>query len=324
MAGVSARSISDIERGISRRPRPDTINRLTVALDLRGLDLERFLEAARGRRALSQSEVDDNGVQKIPTASAYVGVDDMQPSTLVHIESAVRREMPTVPLLPQPAASTNGRQFVSIQDMSWVVIAKGVTAVAIVVALALLILRLEPSQTVVLPTHEASIIPPIARSTPTERMTLAPQGGSVLDIVGGLELSPMTKVADGTLLVETGQLVSATFRVYATGSQVAQLNATKVAVRGPGACALGWSAPMVDFPATSAVTVRPGESYLYQQTRVFTVPGVYFAEPVKLGIEPGVGWGGIRPHPRVWFRVVDAKTHQLPDAECITPVPNGK
>jgi predicted ATPase/transcriptional regulator with XRE-family HTH domain len=49
LAGVSARTISDIERGVRSRAYADTATRLTVALGLRGTEQTSFLHTARGR-----------------------------------------------------------------------------------------------------------------------------------------------------------------------------------------------------------------------------------------------------------------------------------
>jgi predicted ATPase/DNA-binding XRE family transcriptional regulator len=49
-AGLSARTISDIERGLRSRIYPDTADRLSSALELAAADRTTFIEAARGRR----------------------------------------------------------------------------------------------------------------------------------------------------------------------------------------------------------------------------------------------------------------------------------
>src|SRR5579885_2874747 len=50
-AGISARSVSDLERGLSRAPHPDTIARLAQALGLNGPEQAAFLAAARPQPA---------------------------------------------------------------------------------------------------------------------------------------------------------------------------------------------------------------------------------------------------------------------------------
>src|SRR3954468_20593674 len=52
LSGVSDRSISDMERGVSRRPRPRTVEALADGLDLGDADREALLVSAReGRNA---------------------------------------------------------------------------------------------------------------------------------------------------------------------------------------------------------------------------------------------------------------------------------
>lgn len=50
-AQVSYRSVSDLERGVSRYPRRDTARLLADALGLSGDERARFEAAARGRRS---------------------------------------------------------------------------------------------------------------------------------------------------------------------------------------------------------------------------------------------------------------------------------
>jgi predicted ATPase/transcriptional regulator with XRE-family HTH domain len=54
-AGVSARTISDIERGIRSRAYTDTADRLSVALALDETDAATFMEASRGRSSIDDS-----------------------------------------------------------------------------------------------------------------------------------------------------------------------------------------------------------------------------------------------------------------------------
>jgi predicted ATPase/DNA-binding XRE family transcriptional regulator len=56
-AGVSARTISDIERGVRARAYADTAARLSVALGLTDTDIAAFLNAARGRNTMSGHRV---------------------------------------------------------------------------------------------------------------------------------------------------------------------------------------------------------------------------------------------------------------------------
>lgn len=54
-ARVSYRTVSDLERGVSRSPHRDTARLLAVALGLSGDELARFEEAARGRRSATET-----------------------------------------------------------------------------------------------------------------------------------------------------------------------------------------------------------------------------------------------------------------------------
>ena len=68
-AGVSARTISDIERGIARRPQTHTALQLADALGLEGEDRRWFLNAARGRQ-IPQPARDAGGNQETEPAGA--------------------------------------------------------------------------------------------------------------------------------------------------------------------------------------------------------------------------------------------------------------
>jgi transcriptional regulator with XRE-family HTH domain len=50
-ARMSPRSVSDLERGVSRTPRPETVRRLAAALGLRERELAGFRAVAAGRPA---------------------------------------------------------------------------------------------------------------------------------------------------------------------------------------------------------------------------------------------------------------------------------
>lgn len=93
-AGLSARGISDIERGVSHRPRSDTIKRLAKALDLQGTDLERFIAVAGGRIGLPPSNQIERELQagqpeeKISLRGLWKGADITEEDI-----DEVRREM---------------------------------------------------------------------------------------------------------------------------------------------------------------------------------------------------------------------------------------
>jgi len=100
-----------------------------------------------------------------------------------------------------------------------------------------------------------------------------------------------------------GQPVTVTVHLQNQSNESLHLLKFEIAVRGPGARALGWSAPQEDFPGVEFITLQPGETYSYVRTRSFALPGDYFAEPVRLDSKGR--WGGILPYVRVWFTVTE-------------------
>jgi len=138
-----------------------------------------------------------------------------------------------------------------------------------------------------------------------------PQGTPELVIVGGLQLDPKLTVNDG-------RRVMASFRLRNNGTAPATVKRLVVSARGPDACASGWSARQADFPAVENLTLGSGEEYLYQQSRAFDEPGVYFAEPTTMDVNGR--WGGIKPYPRVWFAVANERDGRVPDPACLMVV----
>ncbi|HEY0069706.1 MAG TPA: helix-turn-helix transcriptional regulator [Chloroflexia bacterium] len=318
-ADVSVRAIQDIELGKVSNPREDTIRRLVEALGLAGASRAEFEAIARGDI-------------HVPELTAGSGLSDpLQSQDTVPIQvtpypgntnGAITRSV----IQPQPDVAKESRlprsgtgdvsssdRVSTYRSMMALILPITVSLVFVSVLIVLFIsgvLRLA-----------ADRIPPVGgQDNATDAVPT--QGPSVFDIVGGLQLSGLTKAPDGSLVVETGKVVTATFLVYNTSSRRGELGEITVGVRGPGSCTQNWNAPVKkDFPSVLDFVLEPGKSYTYTMKQTFEVPGVYFAEPVKRGKAVGAPWGGIRPHPRVWFRVVDAKTKQMPNPECITPVP---
>ena len=68
-AGLSPRSVSDLERGIHRTARKDTALLLADALGLAGPACELFVAAARGRVPASEALAADNGLAGVTAAS---------------------------------------------------------------------------------------------------------------------------------------------------------------------------------------------------------------------------------------------------------------
>jgi predicted ATPase/DNA-binding XRE family transcriptional regulator len=108
-AGVSARTISDIERGVRTRAYTDTAVRLSVALSLTDTDRAAFLNAARGPKALPGGE---HRVSRIPRP----------------ITSLIGREREVGKLLT--ALNTDQKRLVSITGLGGV----GKTRLALAVA----------------------------------------------------------------------------------------------------------------------------------------------------------------------------------------------
>ncbi len=132
-----------------------------------------------------------------------------------------------------------------------------------------------------------------------------------LRVVGTPQLQPTT-IKEGQLFVPVGQEITASMQLRNINTKTLYLEQIKIAVRGPHACELGWEADQYDFPAAE-ITLKPGQTYLYQATWLFNVPGVYFAEPVK---HDGQNWGGIAPSPRLYFVVFDPQG-DAPSFDCI-------
>src|SRR6266496_1491164 len=92
--------------------------------------------------------------------------------------------------------------------------------------------------------------------------------GAALYITQELELSPTSTLPDGRIVFDVGQSVTATVRIKNTGKDDALIESLDVAVRGPDACNLEWKDNVLDFQNVK-LTLRPGEEYVYQQTRSF-------------------------------------------------------
>jgi transcriptional regulator with XRE-family HTH domain len=83
-AGLSARTVSDIERGLRTRLYRDTAERLGSALGLTGASLEEFVSAARGRAAAPERSLDARfrhrfvawHVDRVAALSGHVGHEE--------------------------------------------------------------------------------------------------------------------------------------------------------------------------------------------------------------------------------------------------------
>lgn len=70
LAGISARTISDIERGLRTTAYRDTVERLAGALGLEGEDRAEFQAIARAKRGPVVSRMSLVGVEASPSESA--------------------------------------------------------------------------------------------------------------------------------------------------------------------------------------------------------------------------------------------------------------
>jgi len=111
------------------------------------------------------------------------------------------------------------------------------------------------------------------------------------NVVNGLSLSSYSP--------RVGEYITASFTIRNDGGQTIYVAQLTAGTRGPGANSKGWGAPVVDFPTIKNITLQPGQTYFYSQSRSFSNAGDYFAEPVK----DQNGWGGIYPWPRQYFSV---------------------
>ena len=79
-ADVSARTVSDLERGINRTARADTAGLLADALGLAGDEREQFLAAARGKPSLAEQAARDEAAAEAFGAVAASTVAASAPS----------------------------------------------------------------------------------------------------------------------------------------------------------------------------------------------------------------------------------------------------
>jgi len=92
-AGVSARTISDIERGVRARAYADTATRLSVALGLTDTDRATFLDAARGPNSLVGA---DYRVSRVPRPITSLIDREREVSELVTALDADERRLVSI------------------------------------------------------------------------------------------------------------------------------------------------------------------------------------------------------------------------------------
>jgi transcriptional regulator with XRE-family HTH domain len=101
VARVGARSVSDLERGVSRSARPQTARLLATALGLSGQQLARFLAAARGRTAAESAdrpvEAAASATRALPRdIAAFTGRADEVGWLMARLAGAAARGVPVV------------------------------------------------------------------------------------------------------------------------------------------------------------------------------------------------------------------------------------
>lgn len=299
-SGVSARAISDLERGIKKRPQAQTVQKLVTALQLDArerLEFERIARPVRDPRPVKGPEQTPPRTQTIQLRGAAPHTPEQAAATGGSVVAVV----PPLPsLAPQPDRVARGGLPLEADKnptpaplllhhypWNWKVWMGGLL-------LVLLLFR-----------------DPLLGLLP---FTASGDSCSVLD---GIDLGALP-VRDGVPVVTTGQAITAQMVIRNSGPKTVLLQAISLGVRGPDACVRGWGANNYDFPQSSPVWLPPAGEVRYQQTHVFDTPGIYFVEPVKQ--EWLRGWGGVWPSPRIWVIVVDAQTGSVPAIACTTPV----
>ncbi|MBI5877330.1 MAG: FHA domain-containing protein [Chloroflexi bacterium] len=149
-------------------------------------------------------------------------------------------------------------------------------------------------------------VAPVITVTP-----VPPQQPGQLEIADALTLSSTTPKVNSS--------VTARFSVRNTGGQPVTMQRLNAGGRGPDARSQEWAAREVDFPSVQNLTLQPGQTYAYQQSRSFDQPGEYFAEPIWQ--DSGGEWHGIPPFTRVWFDVTPENIPAPPPDITITPTP---
>lgn len=137
--------------------------------------------------------------------------------------------------------------------------------------------------------------PPEAMPDQTCIMIVDPVPGQ--DVRVPLDAATGQKMATG-LQVQANDLVTTSFTITNRCTETITLGQLRAGGRMYRSCANlnedKWdSNVIVEFDAVRDVTLDPGQSYTYQQSRAFSEPGMYFVEPLKQG--GSKPWGGFSP-----------------------------
>lgn len=126
-----------------------------------------------------------------------------------------------------------------------------------------------------------------------------------LQVVEALNLSTTSPLV--------GQIVQARFKIKNVGNR----NVSIEQLTAGGRRGETWNGEWADFPSVFSLTLVPGQEYIYQQQRSFTVEGGYFSEPV---VKIAGQWGGINSANRVTFSVASQGRLQVVESLALSTV----
>jgi transcriptional regulator with XRE-family HTH domain len=294
-ARLSVRAIADIERGIIRQPRVRTVKMLADALGLEGNARHIFLDAAQNGHGTDL--VDEYGSPSMPTLVEHTHRDDYEAGQLQTYKT------------PSDINQLHDEEILSYQKYLAAYTSK---------------YRQTTHRTRWLRPIFAAILVIVAflvSSFVLSSGVLSPQNSPTLRYLEGGYFAPMNVTSRGQPFIETGKQVTATFRVKNTGTNEVILEMMAITVRGPEACKDGWDADHADFPSVQGIVLKPGAEYVYQGSRTFNRPGVYFAQSVLISEDRNAISEGTKPKERLWFSVAIPNSEQIPDANCSNSIP---
>jgi predicted ATPase/DNA-binding XRE family transcriptional regulator len=124
-AGISSRSVSDLERGLSRAPHPDTIARLTQALGLNGPERAAFLAAARPEPSSTLSALE---LPPLPAVLSPLIAREREEAGIFHL---LQRDVVRLLTLTGPAGVGKTRLALQVARTAEAAFADGVVFVSL-------------------------------------------------------------------------------------------------------------------------------------------------------------------------------------------------